>query len=96
MWRQLLHPNILPFLGVDAQTFAENDLFGMVSPWMQRGTLMQHLSSSEYDAHKHREQLVRFPTVSHLRITYANKVMLTDYRGGQRFKISSQTTSGSW
>jgi hypothetical protein len=57
-WRQLIHPNILPFLGVDGQTFSDIQMLGMVSPWMERGTLMQYMRSEEYDPVIHRHALV--------------------------------------
>ncbi|KAK7680331.1 hypothetical protein QCA50_016571 [Cerrena zonata] len=39
MWRQLSHPHILPFLGVDKVTFPGH--FCMVAPFMQNGNIIQ-------------------------------------------------------
>lgn len=38
IWRQLNHPYILPFLGIDIVTFP--DYPTLVSPWMENGTLL--------------------------------------------------------
>ena len=43
MWRQLKHPHILPFLGVDDTTFRGR--FCMVSPFMHMGNIV---SCAEY------------------------------------------------
>ncbi|KZP14187.1 kinase-like protein, partial [Athelia psychrophila] len=40
MWRQLSHPNVLPFYGV----FANSPRLCLVSPWMQNGNLSNFLS----------------------------------------------------
>ncbi|KAI0783265.1 kinase-like domain-containing protein [Abortiporus biennis] len=39
VWRQLRHENILPFFGVDRDTFGP--FLCMVSPWMEYGNMMQ-------------------------------------------------------
>ncbi|KAJ7598719.1 kinase-like domain-containing protein [Mycena floridula] len=41
VWKQLNHPNVLPFLGVNVELFAPS--FCLVSPWMSNGNLMQFL-----------------------------------------------------
>jgi len=43
VWKQLHHPNILPFLGVDSDTF--KPYLCMVSPWMQNGNLISCMNS---------------------------------------------------
>jgi serine/threonine protein kinase len=48
IWRQLRHPNVLPFIGVDAQTFASTNFLCMVSPWMERGTIMDYIKSPAF------------------------------------------------
>lgn len=52
VWQQLQHKNILPFLGVDLMTF--RSLHCMVSPWMEKGNIMQCIASL-------REQKVNIP-----------------------------------
>ncbi|KAJ7778445.1 kinase-like domain-containing protein [Mycena metata] len=41
LWRDLNHPHILPFLGIDSSTFSST--LCMVSPWMEHGTVMRYL-----------------------------------------------------
>jgi hypothetical protein len=50
VWRQLKHPNILPFYGVDAITFKDMDCLALVSPWMSRGRLVDYIKTSAYDS----------------------------------------------
>ncbi|KAF5385606.1 hypothetical protein D9757_006780 [Collybiopsis confluens] len=44
IWRQLKHPNILPFLGVDKTLFPPS--FSIVSPWMDNGDLISYFRKS--------------------------------------------------
>jgi hypothetical protein len=53
-----MHPNILPFIGVDAETFKDKAYLCLVSPWMNRGTIMDFLRSDAYKPSKHRHGLV--------------------------------------
>jgi hypothetical protein len=57
LWKYLQHPYILPFLGVDAETFSSRNALGLVSPWMDRGTLRQYIISPSYDAFHERDRL---------------------------------------
>ncbi|KAK7063547.1 PINc domain-containing protein [Favolaschia claudopus] len=41
VWKELCHPNILPFLGIEENSFPSP--LCMVSPWMQHGTVIQYL-----------------------------------------------------
>jgi hypothetical protein len=50
VWRQLKHRFILPFIGIDKETFASAGFLCLVSPWMQRGTLRDYVSSTNYCA----------------------------------------------
>lgn len=43
IWRQLEHPHVLPFLGIDAHTFAPH--YALVSPWMKHGNLIEFIKS---------------------------------------------------
>lgn len=44
VWRQLKHPNVLPFLGVNFDEFAPS--FCLVSPWLSQGTVLQFISKN--------------------------------------------------
>ncbi|KAJ7607395.1 kinase-like domain-containing protein [Roridomyces roridus] len=41
VWKDLNHPNILPFIGIDRETFPNS--LCMVSPWMENGTVLKYL-----------------------------------------------------
>ncbi|PBK66460.1 kinase-like protein [Armillaria solidipes] len=43
VWRQLHHPNILPFLGVNEDLFAPS--YCLISPWMSNGNIMSYLKA---------------------------------------------------
>ncbi|KAF8183738.1 kinase-like protein, partial [Mycena galopus ATCC 62051] len=43
LWKDLHHPNILPFLGIDRNSFPSS--LCMVSPWMEHGTVMNYLKT---------------------------------------------------
>jgi serine/threonine-protein kinase TNNI3K len=42
VWRNLKHPFILPFIGIDCETFLSS--LCMVSPWMEGGTVLKYLN----------------------------------------------------
>jgi serine/threonine-protein kinase TNNI3K len=48
VWRQLKHPFILPFIGIDDITFASTGFLCLVSPWMHRGTLKHFMKTPDY------------------------------------------------
>ncbi|KAK1224262.1 hypothetical protein PQX77_012840 [Marasmius sp. AFHP31] len=41
VWRQLNHPNVLPFLGVNTELFAPG--FCLVLPWMENGDILKYM-----------------------------------------------------
>ncbi|KIK65938.1 hypothetical protein GYMLUDRAFT_952767 [Collybiopsis luxurians FD-317 M1] len=47
LWRQLNHPNILPFLGINTQLF--NPTFCIVSPWMSNGDIVSYSQKLSLD-----------------------------------------------
>jgi serine/threonine protein kinase len=47
IWRQLKHPNILGFLGVDQDALHNKGSLCMVCPWMAKGTLMEYLGQAD-------------------------------------------------
>jgi hypothetical protein len=59
VWRQLQHPHVLPFLGLDQRLFPDHDRISMVSPWMDNGTLCQFVKSELYSAKDDCIRLVR-------------------------------------
>ncbi|KAK1227554.1 hypothetical protein PQX77_009463 [Marasmius sp. AFHP31] len=45
VWRQLIHPNVLPFLGIFY--LKDESQFCLISPWMENGNLLQYLKASQ-------------------------------------------------
>ena len=41
VWQHLRHPFILPFIGIDRETFP--GFLCLASPWMEHGTVVKHL-----------------------------------------------------
>ncbi|KAF9256324.1 kinase-like protein [Marasmius fiardii PR-910] len=44
VWRQMKHPNVLPFLGI--YHLENNEQLCLISPWMERGNLAQYVRST--------------------------------------------------
>jgi len=45
LWEDLKHPYVLPFLGMDSETFPSY-LPCIVTPWMQHGTVLDHIQNN--------------------------------------------------
>jgi hypothetical protein len=45
LWRQLYHPNVLPFYGIHQCNDDRVLRLGLVSPWMDLGTIVEYLRS---------------------------------------------------
>ena len=43
VWKQLDHPNVLPFIGVNEILFSPSYCF--ISPWMKNGNIMTYLEN---------------------------------------------------
>ncbi|KAJ7574471.1 kinase-like domain-containing protein, partial [Mycena floridula] len=54
LWQRLQHPYVLPFSGIDSETFPS--FLCMVSPWMKNGTILNYLSAN---GHANIERRVR-------------------------------------
>jgi hypothetical protein len=59
VWRQIKHPNILPFIGLNSRLFPEAPLPALLSPWMPHGLLKDYVASLAYDAVRSTYRLVR-------------------------------------
>ncbi|KAF8998572.1 kinase-like domain-containing protein [Cyathus striatus] len=86
VWRQLNHPNVLPFLGANDQMFHQR--FCLVSPWMENGNIMQFLERHpNHDRFKAIQEIVngiRYlheldPPVTHKDIKGANILVTRDH-----------------
>jgi hypothetical protein len=92
LWRQLDHPHILPFLGVDAETFASRNALCLVSPWMERGTLKQYIASALFDPAVDRDRLVRTFFITHP----SHCADVRDLSYGRLRKVSSIYMKTTW
>jgi len=45
IWRKLKHKNVQPFLGIGVCGTGSNQLYSLVTPWMEEGHLMEYLSN---------------------------------------------------
>jgi serine/threonine protein kinase len=71
LWRQLRHPHVLEFFGVDVETFASRNSLCLVSLWMERGTLKEFIHSSAYNISNDRSRLVSVVSyVLHFQLTW--------------------------
>ncbi|KAJ7584960.1 kinase-like domain-containing protein [Mycena floridula] len=101
VWKQLNHPNVLPFLGVNVDLFAPS--FCLVSPWMSNGNLMQFLQRNpDFDRRNAITDIAAAmeylhgysPPIVHADIRGANVLVRDDLRCCLAdFGLSSVTTS---
>ncbi|KAJ7036189.1 hypothetical protein C8F04DRAFT_1394417 [Mycena alexandri] len=63
VWRDLRHPHILPFLGIDRDSFPSS--LCMVSPWMEHGTILNYLKNH---GHGNVDQLASFVLLGHVHV----------------------------
>ncbi|KAJ7586154.1 kinase-like domain-containing protein [Mycena floridula] len=101
VWRQLNHPNVLPFLGVNVDLFAPS--FCLISPWMSNGNLMQFLQRNpDFDRRNAITDIAAAmeylhgysPPIVHADIRGANVLVRDDLRCCLAdFGLSSVTTS---
>ncbi|KAK0231912.1 kinase-like domain-containing protein [Armillaria nabsnona] len=87
VWRQLRHPNVLPFLGVSKELFTPR--YCLISPWMVNGDVMSYL-----EAHPDHDRLTSLiqvadgmkylhnhnPPIVHADIRGANILVMDDLR----------------
>ncbi|KAF9072307.1 kinase-like domain-containing protein [Rhodocollybia butyracea] len=89
LWRQLNHPNILPFLGVNTEMFAPT--FCIISPWLFNGDIISYTQKHPLDLDmklKHAAQVAEGlvylhgldPPVAHGDIKGANILIYDDRR----------------
>jgi hypothetical protein len=92
IWRQLRHPSLLPFIGVDKEAFASAGFLSIVSPWMERGTLRDYVKSAEYEPARDLHRTVR-----HILSELDPRIDLgTACRGCRRPRLPSLSGSSTW
>jgi len=91
LWQQLRHPFVIPFLGIDSETFPPFSC--MVLPWMEHGTILKHLEDT---GNLNIDTRVCFLSlVCHAENT-EKFVSLKDLRSRARSGVSSLTAHCTW
>ncbi|KAJ7607404.1 kinase-like domain-containing protein [Roridomyces roridus] len=76
IWKDLNHPNILTFIGIDRETFPSS--LCMVSPWMENGTVLNYLN---LHARKNVDKLL-FEIAQGIQYLHSRNIVHGDLRGG--------------
>ncbi|KAF7356488.1 Kinase-like protein [Mycena venus] len=76
VWKDLQHPHILVFLGIDRETFPSS--LCMVSPWMEHGTVMNYL---QIHGHGNVDKLL-YEIAQGLQYLHSCNIVHGDLRGG--------------
>ncbi|KAJ7938218.1 kinase-like domain-containing protein [Mycena leptocephala] len=75
VWKDLHHPNILPFLGIDQNSFPSS--LCMVSPWMEHGTVMNYIQDH---GHTNVDKLL-YEIAQGLQYLHSRNIVHGDLRG---------------
>ncbi|KAJ7778494.1 kinase-like domain-containing protein, partial [Mycena metata] len=75
VWKDLHHPHILPFLGIDRDSFPSS--LCMVSPWMELGTVVNYLKAH---GHANVDRLL-YEIAQGLQHLHSNNIVHGDLRG---------------
>ncbi|KAJ7823836.1 kinase-like domain-containing protein [Mycena olivaceomarginata] len=75
VWQRLQHPFILPFIGIDHETFPGS--LCMVSPWMENGTVLKYLK----DHGKANVDRLLLETAQGLHYLHSHNIVHGDLRG---------------
>ncbi|KAL0064049.1 Rho guanine nucleotide exchange factor [Marasmius tenuissimus] len=80
VWRQLNHPNLLPFIGVYYLDEAPNQLC-LISPWMERGDLTRYLKSAQKQNADVDRLLLAYDVAAGLSYLHSKKIVHGDLKG---------------
>ena len=89
LWQQLRHPFVIPFLGIDSETFPSFSC--MVLPWMQHGTIIKHLADT---GNLNVDTRVCFLLLVHHSENHS--FLFKDIRSRTRSRVSPLTEHCSW
>ncbi|KAJ7442175.1 kinase-like domain-containing protein [Mycena galericulata] len=76
VWRELHHPHILPFLGIDRESFSSS--LCMISPWMRNGTVLHYLNNHG----RGKVDKLLFEIAQGLEYLHSRNIVHGDLRGG--------------
>ncbi|KAL0565170.1 hypothetical protein V5O48_016859 [Marasmius crinis-equi] len=77
LWRQMKHPNLLPFLGL--YQLEQTHQLCLISPWMEKGNLVQFLRSTQREDVDH--YMLAHDIASGLSYLHAKKILHGDLKG---------------
>ncbi|KAJ7762172.1 kinase-like domain-containing protein [Mycena metata] len=75
LWRDLHHPHILPFIGIDRESFPAS--LCMVSPWLEHGTVLKYLN----DHGRQNVDKLLFEVAQGLEYLHSHNIVHGDLRG---------------
>ncbi|KAJ8083243.1 hypothetical protein PM082_009115 [Marasmius tenuissimus] len=79
LWRQLEHPNVLPFLGIYQLELEQVQHFCLISPWMEKGNLVEFLKATKREDVDH--YTLVFDVASGLAYLHSKKIVHSDLKG---------------
>ncbi|KAJ8083329.1 hypothetical protein PM082_009201 [Marasmius tenuissimus] len=77
LWRQMKHPNVLPFLGIYQLEQAQQ--LCLISPWMEKGNLVQFLNTTKREDVDH--YMLVYDVTSGLAYLHRKKIVHGDLKG---------------
>ncbi|KAK1231732.1 hypothetical protein PQX77_005141 [Marasmius sp. AFHP31] len=77
LWRQLKHPNLVPFLGI--YQLEDTQELWLISPWVENGNLVEFLRATEREDVDH--YTLVYDVASRLAYLHSNKIVHGDLKG---------------
>ncbi|KAK1219991.1 hypothetical protein PQX77_017263 [Marasmius sp. AFHP31] len=79
LWRQMKHPNVLPFYGIYQLEFEQIQQLCLISPWMEKGNLVEFLKATKRKDIDH--YTLVFDVASGLAYLHSKKIVHSDLKG---------------
>ncbi|KAK1227561.1 hypothetical protein PQX77_009471 [Marasmius sp. AFHP31] len=79
LWRQMKHPNVLPFYGIYQLEFEQIQQLCLISPWMEKGNLVEFLKTTKREDIDH--YALVFDVASGLAYLHSKKIVHSDLKG---------------
>ncbi|KAK1231874.1 hypothetical protein PQX77_004989 [Marasmius sp. AFHP31] len=79
LWRQMKHPNVLPFYGIYQLEFKQTQQLCLISPWMEKGNLVEFLKTTKREDIDH--YALVFDVASGLAYLHSKKIVHSDLKG---------------
>ncbi|KAK1224864.1 hypothetical protein PQX77_012214 [Marasmius sp. AFHP31] len=79
LWRQMKHPNVLPFYGIYQLEVEQIQQLCLISPWMEKGNLVEFLKATKREDIDH--YALVFDVASGLAYLHSKKIVHSDLKG---------------